>query len=314
MNYETFCTQVQLRVQEMKGEDVCVCIQKTLKNNGQEFMSLMIKDGKLDVIPTLYLESFYRQYECGTCFEDVLEKILAVYEEYQWQGNLDFSFFFDFEQAKGRIVYKLINQKQNEKLLSKIPWFPVLDLAMVFYCLLPEEMEVKATIPIDHGHLQMWNVEPEVLYEAAYENTPKLLPFNIEPIRNVLERLVEEAEGRVSENLLEEVEDNIYNLQEENGGMYVLGNKNRIFGAACILYPEVLRNFAKEKGKNLFILPSSIHEVLLVPDDGGFSIPEFKRLVREVNRTHVEWEERLSDSVYYYCLETGRVTLAKEEK
>lgn len=314
MNYETFCTHVKLRVQELKGEDVCVCIQKSLKNNGQELVSLVIKEKEAEVVPSLYLEGFYRQYECGMCFEEVLEKILATYEEYQWQENVDFSFFFQFEKVKSRIVYKLINQKENQKLLEKIPWFPVLDLALVFYCLLPEDFQIKASIPIDNSHLEIWGIQREELYEAAYINTPELLTFHIEPIRNVLERLIEESQGDLSGELLDEMEDNIMNLPDENAGMYVLSNCNRVFGAACILYPEVLRNFAKEMGMNLFVLPSSIHEVLLIPDHGSFSISEFQWLVREVNTTQVEREERLSDSVYYYRQETGRITLATEKK
>lgn len=313
MNYEEFCACVKTRVQELKGEDASVSIQKNLKNNGQEYAGLLIRDQESNIMPALYLEAFYREYECGTCFEDVLEKILVTYEEYQWRENMDLDFFYDFQQAKDNIVFKLINQKENERLLKKIPWIPMLDLAMVFYCMIPDRGDLNATIPIDLGHLKLWNVETELLYEYALKNTPKLLPFKIEPIRNVLEKLLEQREEEIPEEVRKEEEENPYPLQGETEVMFVLSNNCRIFGAACLFYPGVLRKFSKEVEKDLFVLPSSIHEVLLIPDDGSFLIRELEALVKSVNSTQVEREEQLSDSVYRYCWKTDRISIGESD-
>lgn len=310
MTYETFCTNVQERVQEIKGEEVSVSIVRSLKNNGRERMSLIIKGKEDEVVPSLFLEEFYSQYECGISFEDILEKILAVYDEYEWEGEPDFSFFSDFESARSHIAYKLISQNENQELLGKVPWFPVLDLAMVFYCILPKQFKVKASILIDNSHMALWQVNKEEVYEAAYLNTPKLLPFGIEPIQSVLEQLLKQPDEKFEEGLKKEMEENVADLAGNIAGMYVLSNNEQFFGAACILYPEVLHKFAEKNGENIFILPSSVHEVLLIPDDGSFSAEEFAGLVREVNMTQVEPEERLSDCVYYYRMNSGRITIA----
>lgn len=307
MNYEMFCIRVKERIQEIKGEDAQVYVQKTLKNNGQELMGLIIKEKDGNIVPNLFLESFFRQYECGTCFEDILEKILAAYDEYQWKEYGDFSFFLQYENVKDRIVYKLISKEHNEEFLKKVPWFPVLDLALVFYYILPEYFQIKASITVDNSHLKIWEVDKNELYEAAYNNTPKLLPVYRESIRATLENLLEESEGSLEAGLVDEMKDNILNLPEEETGMYVLSNKIRIFGAASLLYPHVLQDFAKEVDADLFVLPSSIHEVLLMPNYGGFSVTELQRLVQDVNENQVEQEERLSDNVYYYHRKTGRL-------
>ena len=96
-------------------------------------------------------------------------------------------------------------------------------------------------------------------------------------------------------------------LQEAQ--MKVLSNTRRIEGAVCILYPGVLESLAREEGHDLYILPSSIHEVILLPDTGAPSAEELKRMVREVNDTQVAPEEVLSYSLYRYRRTDGRVTI-----
>lgn len=314
MTYEEFCECVKERIQEIKGEGVKVVIRKVLKNNGQELRSLTIQYGGTEMVPSLYLEDFYRQYECGQSFDETLEKILTVYEECSWDDVMDFSFFRDYKTVEKRIVYKLINQKMNEKFLESVPWFPVLDLAMVFYCILPDEFQLKGAIPVDNRHLKFWNVTAKDLYEAAYINTPKLLPVTIEPIRRVLQRILENSDGLLESELQEELEDNVNCLEEDETGMYVLSNIEQCFGAVSILYPEVLKNFAKEKGRDLYILPSSVHEVLLIPEDNRFDSGEFGSLVRNVNETQLTLEERLSDNVYYYRSDSGKISIISKER
>ncbi len=309
MNYEEFCTHVKERVQEIMGEETKVTLKTNLKNNGMELIGLLIFKEKENMIPTLYLEEFYKMYECGTCFEEVLEKILSIYEESKWEGDLDISFFFDYERVEKQIVYRLIHQKGNEKLLEKMPWFPVLDLAMVFYCRLPDEVGVKANIPIEKEHLERWGKTKLEIQAAAIKNMPQLLPRTIEPIGLVMERILEETAEEMDDELFEELHASLLELRKQKEIMYVLSNTERYCGSASLLYPEVLRNFAEEVGEDLYILPSSIHEVLLIPDDGGFEKNELEGLVSEVNLTQLAIDEKLSDSVYYYKRETGKITI-----
>ena len=82
--------------------------------------------------------------------------------------------------------------------------------------------------------------------------------------------------------------------------MKVLTNDKRIQGAACVLYPGILEKISEESRKNLFVLPSSVHEVILLEDTGEENPEDLKRMIYEVNRTNVAAEEVLSDSLYYY--------------
>ena len=95
--------------------------------------------------------------------------------------------------------------------------------------------------------------------------------------------------------------------------LLVLTNSRRYLGAACILYRGVLERFAKKLGENLYILPSSVHEVILLPETKVNSSKNLLRMVMEVNRTQLAPEEVLSDTVYYYDRKSGKISIYEEK-
>ena len=115
-------------------------------------------------------------------------------------------------------------------------------------------------------------------------------------MEEVISDLVKQSEFTDSQQLEEDVRD---------VPMYVLSNKTKIHGAACILYENVVKDFADYLNRDIFILPSSVHEVILVPSQGAQKAQNLVEMVREVNETQVEEEEILSDSVYYFSREDG---------
>ena len=92
--------------------------------------------------------------------------------------------------------------------------------------------------------------------------------------------------------------------------LYVLTNKSRMFGAACMLYPGVFQQAAREIEGDFFVLPSSVHEVLLLSPGNVFDREGLRRLVREINETQVEPYEVLSNNVYYYDSEKAEIRIA----
>ena len=191
---------------------------------------------------------------------------------------------------RSRIIFKLINTEKNRELLRDVPYIPFHDLSIVFQCLVSEERFGNASILIHNVHLQLWKVNARELYECALENTPLLQGYELADMNTVLEEM--KALGGIDD---EEIED----MQQEVP-MYVLSNKSRINGASCILYKDILKDFAMVVDKDLYVLPSSIHEVILLPSDGTQESEQLKEMVREINQSQVEKEEVLSDSVYYY--------------
>ena len=92
--------------------------------------------------------------------------------------------------------------------------------------------------------------------------------------------------------------------------MYVLTSKDSIFGAISMFYPNGLKELAKELGSDLYILPSSIHDVIVLPAQEEIDADMLKDMVHRVNKDYVDVEELLSDSVYYYKKESDSLSIA----
>lgn len=298
MNYQDFKQHILTELQTEFGSDVKVTIQDIIKNNDTHMDGLTILSPEHNLSPTIYLDYYFRQYEKGRSLLDIKQDILCVYHENCPSGRIDISFFTDYDKVKSRIIFKLINYERNKELLKKVPYYRFLDLAIVFSCLLESGPTGSATILIHKHHLSFWNITRDDLYALAFQNTPKLLQYDLRNMTDLLEELFHDEEPlspcEVSTGICP---------------MYVLSNQHKLNGAVCILYQNLLRDFANRLGCDLYILPSSVHEVLIIPAHGQTSDQELSDMVRDVNSSQLSREEVLSDHVYYYSRETCQITM-----
>ena len=295
MNYfefvETVCTQCNF----LLTSSVKASIHQTLKNNGTDRIGIMLTDSSTNIHPTIYLEEFYQQYLDGRDTIDIAHNIADLYSEIRFEESWDTEQILDFEQAKNRVVFKLIHFEKNQRLLKDIPHFKFLDLAIVFYLLLDRTEKGTASVLITNDMMKQWEQSLLKLYCLANANTPSLLTAELMPMNDViLELLGDKAED--------------YEPDEENH-MYILSNEQRHFGAACILYPPVLEDIAKILGDDYYILPSSIHEVIILSAKYASSQEDLDEMIREINNTQVASEEILSEHAYYYSRERKRLLL-----
>jgi hypothetical protein len=100
----------------------------------------------------------------------------------------------------------------------------------------------------------------------------------------------------------EEYDENVMKALTENSkvNMYILTNINRIDGAVCIIYPDLLNDLALSIGSGFYVIPSSVHEVIIVPSENTYESDDIKNMIREINDTQVKIEEILSYSLYYF--------------
>ena len=291
MEFTNFTTLVQREVEKRAGENYRVKLNDVMKNNGVVLRGITLMQDDSNISPTIYLNPYYDAYENGdTTLGTVIDEVIDTYERNKINRSIDMKFFLNYETVRSRIIFKLINTEKNRELLRDVPYIPFHDLSIVFQCLVSEERFGNASILIHNVHLQLWKVNARELYECALENTPLLQGYELADMNTVLEEM--KALGGIDD---EEIED----MQLEVP-MYVLSNKSRINGASCILYKDILKDFAMVVDKDLYVLPSSIHEVILLPSDGTQESEQLKEMVREINQSQVEKEEVLSDSVYYY--------------
>lgn len=296
MNYQQFIEEVERRVKEkIKGnETITVYIHTAVKNNGKERKGITVSEKGIHISPTIYLEEYFQQFQEGKPIEKIVEKILQLYEEVKCSHPCEESLLQNYEELKGKFACKLIHRGKNEKLLNDIPYVPWMDLAIVVFVLLEVSPYGTATVLVRKEHLEIWGLTEAQLFDEAKKNTPILLPYQFCPMRKLLREICPYA---VDEG------------EEEEESLYVLSNKLRSFGAASMLYDGILEKVGQKLGENYYILPSSIHEAIVVPESKSPVKQDLEEMVREINETQVEEEEVLSDRVYYFSRKENRLFL-----
>ncbi len=306
MELKEFVLKVRNAAANRLGADYQVRIQEVQKNNNTVLQGLMISSPKYNVAPTIYLNPFWEAYEGGVPLSVVVDRILQIYEEDTPKGDIDMSFFRDFDRVKDRICYRLISAEKNRELLVKIPHIRYLDMAICFYYAYQGDKLGSGTILIYNSHMEMWNISTEKLLELAERNTPTLFPWECRTMEDAIKEMVARQRGFGIETLMEEVQQQGFFAAMP---MKILSNANRVQGAICILYQDVLKRLAEKEGKNFYILPSSVHEVILLPDSGQGNAKQLREMVVDVNATQVEADEILSDNLYYYDRHSERITV-----
>lgn len=297
MTYQEFKQHILTGIRDSLGSGYTVSIQDITKNNDTHYDGLTILSSRHNLAPTIYLNRYYCDYQNGRSLTDVVCDILGVYEQNRPAKKIDVSFFTDYDKVKSRIVFQLINYERNRSRLADIPHFRYLDLAIVFNCLLESESSGSATILIRNQHLQLWSATCDDLYTLALSNTPRLLRCCLRNMTDVLSELADE--------------DGLTVLPEAEPPcpMYILSNQYNRNGSVCILYQGLLKRFAERLSCDLYILPSSIHEVLIIPASSRIPDRELSEMVQNVNASQLSREEILSDHVYYYSREEAKLLM-----
>ena len=300
MEYREFLENVRKEVESRYDSNVSVTLNHVMKNNGTELDGITIMEKDKNFAPTIYVNSFYDRYREGVSLKAVVSEIIRIYNQNKNSININADYFENYENVRKTIVYKLVNYQKNKKLLEDVPYKRVLDLAVVFYCLIEQGKGVSATALIHNEHLRIWNVTEDEIYNDALKNTPVLLAGSIVPMSKILSEIAGTAPADNDEKVCEYTGEDI---------LYVLTNSSRVNGAACILYDNLLKKFANDVHSDLYILPSSVHEVIIVPKKNAFDKSELADMVREVNEQGVSQDEILSDNVYEYNRKNGLITM-----
>lgn len=295
MYYTTFVKNMREQVQEQLGEKYQVEIVTNSKLNGAEKTGLTIRrmQEPQQVVPVIYLEECYEQYLKNQNFMECVEVICTVYENQK--GNEEtimtalknMENVQNWEQIKDRIFPMIVSERENENLKEQYVYKNYLDF-LVLYIVRISEIEI-GNIKITNQMLDAWGISAEELDNQAMDNM-KTDGYQVKGMRRMLQETCPE--------MMDDI------VEEEDEVMYVLTNKEKYFGAAGIFFCAEL--FQKVIGKNNFyILPSSVHELILVKDD-GCDMQELNAMVKCVNEEQVDIDERLSDHAYYYDWKQNR--------
>lgn len=264
-------------LEQRKGEDVDITFRQVRKNNGVSMNACTVRYGDAQIAPTVYLDPYYDHYLNGEAVAESAESILRYCRSKTPAVTIPENFFERYDNVPGRLGIKLVCTERNGAFLKEIPHLEMEDMSAIFYYLLEDLTFGNGMIIVRNSDMQRWGKSVEDLYRDALENCPKMLPPVFRPLSDVLDFIRPCGEGE----------------------LYLLTNESALYGAAVVLYPGILDEIAGEIGAPFFVLPSSVHEMILLPDHG--EDPEgLLEIVTEINHTQVAREEILTDAVYHY--------------
>ncbi len=293
MKYFEFIDEMAKKVKLCFDKDVSVEIHKVIKNNSMEYDSLTIIEPGRNVTPNFYLQNMYRRYVDGIGIDSLVAEIVQAYEtgkDNEKYGDLS----LEYDDCQDKIVMRLISLEKNSKMLEDMPYIPFLDMAVVFYFLVDNDEKGIASIRITNRVMTNWGTDIKKLYTLASSNSKRIFEEKIMPISTMLEGY--------NVNLKEMGLGNIDCAQGEIYEPYIVTNNVGINGATVILYPDMLKEIAAKIGGDFYMLPSSIHEVIVISTGADISEKELKGMVEEVNQNYLLPDEYLSDNIYKYSL------------
>lgn len=294
-----FAERIKAQCETQLAEGAKVRIVETRRNNTPKLTGISITEGTSNVSPIIYLEPFYGQYVCGRDIKGITEEIISICREHTETQAWDVSYVVDYEECAPLIRAALINYEGNTKMLEDMPHRKLLDLAVIYYMEteIPKHSGMQGEIKITNSCMERWRVREDDLYEQSLQNMEReVLVMNL---------------GEILKNTFPDMEweEDIQQMYRE---MFVLTSKTMLYGAAMLLFTKELDSICeKMQSQQLVVIPSSVHEVILLSFTGGD--PEgFTEKIREVNQEHLERIEVLSEHPYIYDSRTKELSIWHE--
>ena len=294
MNYEDFkekfVEDVKDRLYE-QGAEVNVSVHEVNKLN-ESYEAITVTPEGSNIGVNIGIDKFYDALDNGRSYDEVVDKAVEVINNgINQRPDIDVATLTDYGIMKEKLAMEVVSAEANKEMLETVPHQDIEDMAVVYRFVLSSDDDGRASILVTNQMIESMGVTPEQLHVDALENAPHIKPAEIKGMSEVMAEMmgVEQAEMM-----------GIYPVAPEDEQIFVATVPDKIHGAGVLAYQDFMDQAAERAGGDFFILPSSIHEILIVPDNGKMGLMELEAMVREVNATQVAPADKLTDSVYHY--------------
>lgn len=302
MNFDEFKAYVQEHIKEFlpeQYENASVTINEVVKNNDSVLTGITIRNEDSNIAPNIYLENFFNQLQDGRDINDIMHNIAEIRVANEVEQGFDATNITDLDKVKDRIIPILVNAEMNENYLSNKPFTQVNDLAVIYKVDLGGNFDGHATVPITNSIMDGFGLSVEQLHDIAMTNLDAQEIY----FKSMRDTMIEMRGGNIPEFMLPP--------EEEMPLMYVLTNSEKLNGATEILSEKVMDDISEKVGGNFFIIPSSVHEVLIIPITPEMDKVALEEMISTVNDSgEVLPEDKLSYNLYGYNSEEHKLVLA----
>ena len=295
MTFNDFIDQTKNNIMDYLPEsyqDASVNVVEVQKMN-TTYMGLQIRKPDEIIAPSIDMNHFYEEYCNGKSMEMVMTELAAMTD--QIPPEVEVPDFGNYDRIKEQLFIRICDIEQNKDYLADKPYQEVDGLATTVHMYIGDAESLSSGImstTVSYDMMNQLGVSKEQLFADAIENSEKMFPARYQSLSSVLMGMMPpELQGSDMEAEFS------YGVGNE---MMILTNQQSLMGASAMMYPDMLDGIAKDMNSNLFILPSSLHEVIIIPDTGDRDYTELEEMVQLINAEQVAPNDRLSDHVYHY--------------
>ena len=299
MKQQKFYEQIRQVTEKFLGKGYHVSLSQIEKVGFGKLDVLLIREKEQLIMPTIYLQDYYIRFQRGEEIRILVKDIVAEYvqkSKYQEKVMEDLDFLNQKEQIEQTIFFRCVSAEQVP---LSIPYREMLDFSMVYSILVSCNRNNTTFITITEDIRNCYGWTEEELFQLSMKNTCRLFPEQVQSMVQILSR---------------EFPDMADALEDDTIRCTVVSNRFNFYGFSVIFYSGVLARLAEEKGGNLIIIPSSVHEALVLVDKGMVDTAEINQTIWFVNHTQVLKEEQLSNQAYYYDRETKELYFMEDVK
>lgn len=302
MKLNDYIEQVRLHIKEhlpKELQDAKIIIQEQRKNNDMRIHGLSLKQPDMNSCPLIGLEDYYELYQNGMAIEDTFRLIgrnyLSAMNNVKIQQDMDVS----YDSMKDKLFLTVVNADKNQKMLDSVPHQRIEDLAVLYRCMVHSSGSQTGSILVNNKLLDGWGISKETLHEQALQNMDRLFTPKFHTMEYTIAEIMEVPYTETEASL-------------NASDMFVLTNNQGYYGASYLCNPEILKQISEKMNGDYLILPSSLHEIIILREKDNMDINELKEMVESVNQTAVSQTEYLSDSVYRYDSQNQTLSITEE--
>ena len=318
LTYEEFKEEIKNRILDFLPNvtEGTVDIKEITKGNDVKLDGLIIMRPDTNISPTIYLNDIYKEYEAGAdlpfptmTIDNCMHKIAVLYNESIPKENFNVDLLKDFEIIKNKLTFIICRADENKEALKDCVTRIKGDFALIPKILVSNIMgeQAQGTIKVTNQISEMWGKSNDEIIDQAISNASLKHPAKFSNMVDVLAEMMEMSKEELAEM-----------MGNEPMPMHVLTNESNLNGAATLFYPDLLNDIRKQLRAELIIIPSSIHETIILPYNDTMSERDISSMIQEVNATQVRPEEVLSDRAYMYQSATREIvpmeTFLQEEQ
>ena len=293
MTFEDFVDTVRNNIRDYlpeKFHEAEISISPFQKLNGSYLGMQVRREGQV-AVPTVNLERAFSSYSSGPAGINGMDAILhKIADQVQGELGLETAWLQDYGQVKKSLFIRVNDAQENAESLRNLPHREMDGLAVSYHIAMEGPHGIEASVPVTYSMMKMYGVDENQLHADAVASGQVLNP----PLFLSMAEMMSRMTGIDEEELAPAV---------PGPDLMVLTNEQALYGAGSLFYPQMMDQIADRMGSNYFVLPSSIHETLILVDNGDVDREALESMVQEINGMAVAPEDRLSDHVYHYDAE-----------